>query len=144
MSNLRPHEGRCHCEAIGFVFRTAIAPEQWPIRSCGCTFCVTRGVLSTSDPAGALRFVEYLPGTLHAYRFGHKTADFMICSNCGTYIGARMQSGDRGFGIINTRVLHSLTARLAEPQPMDYDGEGSAERLARRESRWTPLEPAAR
>ncbi|HZF30577.1 MAG TPA: hypothetical protein VE907_15785 [Gammaproteobacteria bacterium] len=93
-----------------------------------------------SDPAGSLRFVEHVPRTLHAYRFGHKTADFLICRNCGSYIGARMQSGDRGFGIINVRVLNALAARLPEPAPMDYDNEGTAERLARRESRWTPIE----
>ncbi|HEX5046397.1 MAG TPA: hypothetical protein VFX89_04690 [Gammaproteobacteria bacterium] len=134
------HEGNCHCQSIGFVFRTAVAPEQWPIRSCSCTFCRTRGVLSTSDPAGSLRFVERVPRTLHAYRFGQKTADFLICRNCGTYVGASMQSGNRAFGIVNARVLLSLAARFAEPQPMNYGGESSADRLARRESRWTPLE----
>ena len=87
-----------------------------------------------------VRFVEHVPGTLHLYRFGHKTADFVICRNCGTYIGAKMQSGDRGFGIVNARVLLSLAARFAEPQPTDLDKEDSTERLARRESRWTPLE----
>jgi hypothetical protein len=140
MSHPKSYEGLCHCEAIGFAFRTAIAPETWAIRACHCTFCRTRGVLSMSDPAGSLQFVEHSPGTLHEYRFGHKTADFLICRNCGSYIGARMQSGDRAFGIINVRVLHSLAAQLPEPAPMDHDKEGTTDRLMRRESRWTPIE----
>ena len=140
MTRLQLHEGLCHCGEIGFAFRTAIAPEKWVLRTCQCTFCRTHGVLSTSDPAGSLRFVEHAPETLHSYRFGHKTADFLICRNCGSYIGARMQPGDRAFGIINVRILHSLAAQLPQPVPMDYDKEGTDDRLLRRESRWTPIE----
>ncbi|HET7130844.1 MAG TPA: aldehyde-activating protein, partial [Gammaproteobacteria bacterium] len=75
-------------------------------------------------------------------RFGRKTVDFLICRNCGSYIGARMQAGSRRFGIVNVRALQSLAQRLPEPAPMDYDGESADERLARRESRWTPVSSA--
>jgi hypothetical protein len=50
-----------------------------------------------------------------------------------------MQSERGSFGVINVRVLHSLLDRLQEPERMNYDNEGSAERQARRESRWTPV-----
>jgi len=95
--------------------------------------------LSTSDSAGSLEFVEHIPGALHKYQFGHKTADFLLCKHCGTYVGATMQSGARRFGIINLRVLHSLAEQIADAVPMDFGSEASAERLARRESRWTPI-----
>jgi hypothetical protein len=135
----RSYEGVCHCRAIGFIYRTALAPEEWRVRACQCTFCRIHAALSTSDPRGSLRFVERVPAALNRYAFGRKTADFFVCRSCGAYIGATMWSGSKGFGIVNVRALHSLVDRLPEAQPMIYDDEGLAERLARRESRWTPI-----
>jgi hypothetical protein len=86
-----------------------------------------------------LEFVEHVPAALHRYRFARKTADFVLCKNCGTYLGAMMRSEPKGFGIINVRVLHSLAGQLAESVSMDYERETLAERVARRESRWTPI-----
>jgi hypothetical protein len=49
-----------------------------------------------------------------------------------------LQSGTRSFGIINVRVLAALAAQLADAVPMNYEGEETGERVARREKRWTP------
>ena len=133
------YEGSCHCRAIGFRYSTALAPESWTIRACQCTFCRTHAALSTSDPDGSLEFVAHIPRDLNRYRFGHKTADFLVCRTCGAYIGATMESGGKGFGIVNVRVLQSIIARLPGATPMRYEDEGASERTARRVSRWTPL-----
>jgi hypothetical protein len=109
------------------------------IRACQCSFCRTHAGLSTSDPAGSLEFVERVPPALQRYRFGRGTADFLLCRTCGAYIGAMMRSESKGFGIINVRVLHSLLEHLPAALPMEYENEELAERLARRESRWTPI-----
>jgi hypothetical protein len=138
-TSLQSYEGRCHCGAIGFVYRTALAPEDWPIRACQCTFCRLHAGLTTSDPAGSLVFVVHEPAALNRYEFALKTAEFLICRNCGAYIGATMSSGASRFGIINVRVLHSLADRLRQPEPMVYDNQTAAERQARRELRWTPV-----
>lgn len=53
-----------------------------------------------------------------------------------------MRSGSQAYGIINVRVLHSLLDRLPDAQPMVYEDEGLAMRLARREGRWTPIASA--
>lgn len=139
MPSSQSYQGVCHCGAIGFVYRSMIVPEEWPIRACQCTFCRVHAALSTSDPQGSLRFIEHLPAALSRYQFGRKTADFLICRMCGAYLGATMESQSKGFGIINVRALHALFERFPKPQPMVYEAEGLAERLARRESRWTPL-----
>ena len=138
-TSLQSYEGRCHCRAIGFVYRTALAVEDWPIRACQCTFCRLHAGLTTSDPAGSLVFIEEKPEALNRYEFGLKTADFLICRNCGAYIGAMTRSGASRFGIINVRVLHSLADRLRSPERMNYDSQGASERQARRELRWTPI-----
>jgi len=133
------HEGTCHCGAIGFVYRTALEPHEWPVRACQCTFCRRHGGLSTSDPRGSLRFFEHAQGALNRYRFGRKTTDFLICGRCGAYIGATMESDGKRFGIINVRALQSVLDRLPDPQPMHYENEAAGERVARREARWTPI-----
>jgi hypothetical protein len=68
------------------------------------------------------------------------TADFLLCRHCGVYVGAMMQSESKRFGIVNVRVLLSLTHVLPVAKAMDYEGEGTPERTTRRESRWTPME----
>jgi hypothetical protein len=133
------HEGLCHCRAIGFRYRTALSPKNWVIRACQCSFCRTHAALSTSDPTGSLEFVEHAASSLQRYEFGLRTADFLLCRNCGAYIGARMRSERRHVGIINVRVLHPLVEQLPEAVPMDYETETVAERLARRKKGWTPI-----
>jgi hypothetical protein len=137
--SMRSYEGACHCGATGFDYRTALEPEEWPVRACQCTFCRTHGALSTSDSLGTLKFFERTPAALNRYRFGLKTADFLICRHCGVYIGALLESPRGAFGIINVRALPALLERLKVAQPMEYESEGAADRTGRRESRWTPV-----
>ena len=135
----RSYPGACHCRALGFEYRTALEPRKWPVRACQCTFCRAHGGLTTSDPRGSLTLFERVPGALNRYRFGRKITDFWVCRKCGTYIGATMESGGRSYGIVNVRALQPTPDQLNEPQPMNYDGEATAERVSRREERWTPI-----
>ena len=133
------YTGSCHCGAIGFQFRTAIAAARWSIRACQCAFCRAHAALSCSDPAGRLAFAEHERGALVRYRFGLKTADFLLCSRCGVYVGAVIDTPEGRFGIFNTRALRDPPPDLPDAKPMVYDGEDAAARTARREQRWTPL-----
>jgi hypothetical protein len=76
---------------------------------------------------------------LQRYRFAARSADFMLCRTCGVYLGARFESSKGSFGILNAQTLRPIPATLAAPELKDYSGESLAERLARREARWTPL-----
>lgn len=80
--------------------------------------------------------------SLQRYRFGLKTADFLVCSGCGVYVGAQIETPRGAFGIINTLAMTPRPAGLVAAVPADYDSEGSSERLSRREQRWTPLDRA--
>jgi hypothetical protein len=119
-------------------FRTEIAPSAWSIRACQCSFCRCHGALSASDPNGKIAFAVTDAHWMRRYRFGRKTADFLICARCGVYVGARFDSDKGRFGIVNVRVLP--TASWAAPQPMEYEGEALEARSTRREARWTPVE----
>lgn len=136
---LRSYEGGCHCGAIGYTFRTASSPSAWLLRACQCSFCRAHAVRSTSDPAGTLEFVERQPGRLTRYRFGRRTADFLICNRCGVYVGASLPGTPHGYGIINVNTLQPLPEGLAEAVETVYENETGPQRIARRVSRWTPL-----
>ena len=132
------YSGRCHCGRIGFQYRTAVAPQEWPIRACQCSFCRAHEVLSTSDPSGFVEFTIDDPTVLSRYRFGLQTADFLVCRECGVYIGALIETDQGQFAIINTRALATVPANLSRSEPISYDMEDAAERASRRQRRWTP------
>jgi len=139
----RSYEGRCHCGAIGFTYRTALPGERWSIRACQCTFCRLHDALSTSDPQGGLAFSIREPGLLQHYRFAGRTADFLLCRRCGVYVGAQMLAGDRTLGIVNVHALLEPPSGLPPAVAMSYDGESASERQERRMQRWTPVAQAA-
>ena len=139
VSRLRDYPGACFCGAIGFRFRTAIEPAAWSIRACQCRFCRMHDALSCSDPDGSLEFIADQPGHLQRFRFALKTADFLVCRNCGVYIGAAIEKDGRHYGIINTHALDSTSPALADPRAIVYDGEDIGARVGRRETRWTPV-----
>lgn len=132
------YPGSCHCGAIGYRYRTELAPEQWSIRACQCTFCRAHDALSASDPSGSVEFVAENPDLLNRYRFGLRTADFLLCRECGVYIGALIETEQGHFGIINTHALLEAPTNLAVTEPMTYDSEDVSGRVSRREQRWTP------
>ena len=127
------YRGACHCGAVA-TYETD-APVQ--LRHDGCSFCASRGVKSASDPNGKVALISAV--RLTRYRFGHKSADFLICPTCGTYVATRMD-GPRGpVGVINVVGLQ-IAELKNEPAPTaSLDGETPEERVARRLSRWTPL-----
>jgi hypothetical protein len=132
--------GSCHCGAVRAEYETHARVH---LRQDGCGFCSRRGVKSASDPNGRLALVSQRK--LARYRFGHKTADFLICPDCGTYVGTLME-GPRGpVGVVNVVGL-AIPELKDEPATLaSLEGESVDERVQRRLSRWTPMtleEPA--
>jgi hypothetical protein len=125
---------------VRWELETALPLAQWSVRACQCSFCRLHGGLSTSDPRGRVRFHFERPELLVRYRFGTRSADFLVCGRCGVYVGAALQESDGAWAIVNARTLDGDAASsLPAPQPMSYDGETPQARSARRRARWTPL-----
>jgi hypothetical protein len=59
---------RCHCGALTARYRTAIAPVEWAVRACQCSFCRSHGAIATSDPEGLLEFRSSDPNRVQRYR----------------------------------------------------------------------------
>ena len=138
-SLLRTFEGGCHCGAIGFSFLTSLPVSEWSLRACQCGFCRAHGARTTSDPSGRLAFQVREAQALQRYRFGLMTADFLLCRECGIYLGAQLATARGAFGIINTLALVPQPTGLAVAAKADYGSEDTHNRIARRERRWTPL-----
>lgn len=137
------YPGACHCGDVAVEYETAVPPAETDVRACQCSFCRMHGAQAVSDPDGGIRFIEKTRGALRRYTFGLKTADYVLCGNCGAYMGAVMRDGsESGYGIVNIRVLADRAAFTRAPRPAVYDGESVAERVARRRARWTPLAKA--
>jgi hypothetical protein len=128
------YRGACHCGAVSAVYETD-APVR--LRHDGCSFCASRGVKSASDANGKLTLAS--AHKLTRYRFGHKTADYLICCACGTYVATSMQGPDGAVGVINVVGLQ-IPELKDEPAPtVSLDNESPDDRIARRLSRWTPM-----
>jgi hypothetical protein len=132
--------GGCHCGALGFSYHTALRLAQWSVRACQCRFCRAHGALTTSDSGGRLLFHVNDVDLLERYRFGLKTADFLLCKRCGVYVGAQIETAHGAFGTINVLTMTPVPNGLPVPAPAEYSSESSDERVERREKRWTPLE----
>ena len=130
---------RCHCGALTARYRTALEPSAWSVRSCQCSFCRSHGALTTSDPCGSLVFRGSDPARVSRYRFGGRTAEFLICRECGVYVGVQMETDKGRFGVLNVLTLRPLRMDLQVAVPMDYGVETAEVRRLRRETRWTPV-----
>ena len=137
---LRSFHGSCHCGALGFCFDTALPVGEWSVRACQCRFCRAHGARTTSDPAGRLVFNVGEGETLRRYRFGLRTADFLLCGRCGVYVGAQIAIAPGAFGIVNTLAMLPIAEELPAATAVDYGAESLSERAGRRAQRWTPLE----
>ncbi len=138
----RTYEGGCHCGVIQWSFRTDIEPSEWLIRSCQCTFCRAHGARCTSDPAGTVDFRASDDAAVLRYRFGLKTADFLVCRECGVYVGAVIDGAAGVFATLNLNSMKTSVRVLGESTAVSYDSEGSEDRIERRRSRWTPVTTA--
>ncbi len=128
------YRGACHCGAVRAEYET---DEPVRLRQDGCGFCSTRGVKSASDPEGTLTVTSSV--RLNRYRFGHKTADFLICPDCGTYVATSMESPRGALGVINVIGLNIAELKNLPATLTSLEGESVDERIRRRVSRWTPL-----
>jgi len=135
----RSFDGGCHCGAIEYTYTTTLSPARWPVRLCQCAFCRGHGVRATSDPAGELQFRFERPEFLRRYRFALRTADFLVCKECGIYVGAVLLSGRGAQATINLNTLRDPPKGLRPGKPVNHDNESGEIRRGRRVQTWTPV-----
>ena len=132
-------EGGCHCGNLAFVFKASAPLETLGLRADQCRFCRAHGARNTSDTNGTISISVRDAGALTRYRFGHRTADFLICAQCGVYIGALLVDGSASWFTVNVNAFRPPPREDFPVAPVDYDAEDVSARIARRKERWTPV-----
>jgi hypothetical protein len=121
------------------IYRTEIDPAHWPLRHDGCSFCRLHGVVGTSDPAGEIKFEIADDSKVRRYRFAHRTADFLLCSDCGVFVAAQTDTAGGARAVINARVLVGVALDFNSVTGVRFDDETPAQRVERRSRNWTPV-----
>jgi len=132
-------EGRCHCGNLEVTFEPRSAPAGLVVRSCACSFCRRHGTRCVSDPAGVVRIRVHDPALLIRYGFGLRTAEYLVCGRCGSYLGAVMTEGGSAVATINVNSFDPPHPFDREGVPVSYDAETEPARRARRAAGWTPV-----
>jgi hypothetical protein len=132
------HAGGCHCGNLRIRLTSAQASAAMALRSCACSFCRAHGTRTVSDPIGLFEVWAADWSRVEPYRFGTRTADYLICRGCGVYIGAVCETADGLRAVTNTNALDDRDAFTQAAARPDHDGETTAARLARRSVNWTP------
>lgn len=129
--------GSCHCGKLKASFETQKTPRELGVRTCQCDFCRRHGAVNISDPDG-LTTIDAAEADVLRYRFALRTADFLICKECGVYIAAVIGEGENIRSTINVAGLRMKEFLDIEEQPMQYGAEDVAARIDRRHQKWTP------
>jgi hypothetical protein len=109
-----------------------------PLRSCSCTFCRSHGTRTLSDRDGSVEIRAADWSLVERYRFGSRTADYLLCRRCGVYVGAVCETSFGLRAVVNVNCLDDRAAFTQTPATPDYDGEAANARLDRRVMNWMP------
>ena len=132
--------GRCHCGNLSVRFETGKEPAELPLRSCQCSFCTRHGARTTVDREGRASVAVRDAAKLSRYAWGRHTAEFLVCRDCGGYLGAVATIGGRRYMTMNVNLFEEARRFTSAPVPVDYDSETVEARGRRREANWTPAE----
>ena len=137
--NKHQFAGGCHCGNLSFLFEATAPLETLGLRADMCGFCRSHGAHTTSDPRGTIHISVRDEARLSRYRFALKTADFLVCRDCGVYIGALMEDGGKMWFTVNANSFPKKPPLDFPVVPHDFDGEDVPGRIARRKAKWTPV-----
>lgn len=131
------HLGQCHCGRLKASFESQKSPQKLGVRTCQCDFCRRVGAINISDPEGEV-VIEAKADEMIRYRFALRTADFLICKECGVYIAAVTGEGTNIRSTLNVAGLRMMAFLSIDEAPMQYGAETAERRIARRAEKWTP------
>jgi len=129
-------KGSCHCGNIRYEFRPVQAPADLPVRACRCTFCRKHDARYTSDPGGRLTLTIGSETQTARYRFATRTAEFVVCRNCGVLVAVLAEISGRTHAVVNLAAADGFDLDQYEAKAADFSGESESQRRARRGRNW--------
>ena len=132
------HSGSCHCGNIEVHLRLSRPASESRLRACACTFCRSHATRTVADVDGLAELSAKDWALVEPYRFGSRTADYLVCRRCGVYVAAICETSAGIRAVVNVNCLHDRAAFTAVPIVSEYDGEATDARLSRRAANWMP------
>ena len=130
--------GSCHCRNITFTLDWTPDPSEIQARACTCSFCVKHGGVWTSCPTGSLEIRVADRSRVIPYTFGTATAHFQVCSLCGVVPVVTSQIDGVLYAVVSVNAFDGVDPALLRRSLVSFDGEGTGDRLARRQRNWIP------
>lgn len=128
--------GSCHCRNITFSLDWQPEPALIPARACSCSFCLKHGGVWTGCPTASLVVRIRDAALASEYGFGTRTARFHVCSNCGVVPVVTSTIEDRLYAVVSVNAFDDVAPGLLQRSSVSFDGEGTGDRLARRQRNW--------
>jgi hypothetical protein len=128
--------GSCHCGNISFKLDWQPEPKEIPARACSCTFCTKHGGVWTSCPTASLAVSVRDPKHVSVYAFGTKTAEFHVCSVCGVVPVVTSIIEGKVYAVVSVNAFDNVQPEVLQRGSVSFDGEGTGDRLARRQRNW--------
>ena len=138
MADSHDHLGSCHCGTIQVRLRLSKMPEECALRACSCSFCRAHNTRMVADLGGEVEISAKDWSQVAAYRFGSRTADFLLCRQCGVFIAALCETSSGLRAVVNANCLAERARFTQTPADVDFEGEPTISRLARRAQTWMP------
>ena len=110
MNELR---GSCHCGNVEFTLFTEKSTDDFVPRRCSCSMCRRHGASYISDPDARLALRYRDRSLLSTYKFGHGTAQWIICSKCGVLTAVLCEIEGHLRAVVR---VQSMVARLLRPE----------------------------
>ena len=131
MNELR---GSCHCGNVEFTLFTEKNVDGFTPRRCSCSMCRRHGASYISDPNARLALRYRDASLLSVYKFGHGTAQWIICSRCGVLTAGlcEIEGRLRAVARVQAMVEHAFPGEVST----DFESEDVAQRLERRARTW--------
>jgi hypothetical protein len=132
------HSGGCHCGNIHVRLRISKRPQDIALRACACSFCRSHNTRTVADPDGLFELQADDWSLVERYRFGTRTADYIVCRRCGVYVAAVCETAAGTRAVVNVNCLSDRAAFASGPTVTQYEGEDTEARLRRRTLNWMP------
>jgi len=91
-----------------------------------------------SDTAGLLELSADDWSLVELYRFGTRTADFVICRRCGVFVAAIMNLSTEPHAVVNVNCLDDRSLFTVEAAMHEFQDETLEARTSRRTANWMP------
>jgi hypothetical protein len=131
-------DASCHCGNIRVALDWPASAPTIAARACGCGFCRKHGAAWTSHPNGRFRLSIGDAARASIYRFATRTADFHVCLTCGIVPIVTWTADGARYAVFNVNAFDEIDRAQIVTKPMDFEGESTDNRLARRQRNWTP------